>query len=369
MPLRCLVTEGESIHAFDFGGKEWAELRLENRTSRHLRMACCGASVILKTSSLGLNFFAHRAALGQCSGAPETEEHLLLKKLAVEAPQKAGWNCSTEVRGASAAGEEWIADVLATKGSHQVALEIQWSGQSVEETMRRQERYRRSGVRGLWLFRKLGFPISKDLPAVFIAGDKQAGFEARIPDGTWQSNRNIDHPKNWRQQMPIASFLQAAFERRFRYGIEADMPATVTVQSRKLWCRWCRAPTWAIKSIELTVGPYSSQRTLLDLPDEIVMEIVQKLPPNEPVGAVKSRFIPGIGRNRLSNGCLNCDALVDDHFENQAWCSEPRTLAIFPVQLSDGWQEIIGSRHGWGVHPEGARDKMSPAETSATAHL
>ncbi|WP_201412928.1 competence protein CoiA family protein [Mesorhizobium sp. J8] len=306
----------------------------------------------MKVSSRGQQFFAHQPH-GICTTAPETEEHLRLKGLAVEAARNAGWSVSTEVRGRSPTGEEWSADVLAENGNHRVAVEIQWSSQSVEETMRRQERYRRSGVRGLWLFRRVGFPISKALPAVFIAGDKQHGFEARIPDGTRQNKRDLDDPKNWRQQMPIASFLQAAFERRFRYGIEADMPATVTVQSRKLWCRWCRAPTWAIKTIEITVGPYSSQRTLLDLQDEIVMKVVQKLPPNEPLGAVKPRFVRPLGRNRLSNGCASCDALVDDFFENQAWCSEPKTIAVFPVQLSDGWQEVIGSRDGWGVHPQG----------------
>ncbi|AZO72166.1 MAG: hypothetical protein E5V92_02770 [Mesorhizobium sp.] len=352
MPLRCLGAEGESILAFDLNREEWAALRKGNAQSRHLRMPCCTSHAVMKVSSRGQQFFAHQPH-GICTTAPETEQHLLLKSLAVEAARKAGWTASTEVRGFSPTGEEWTADVLAEKGDHRVAVEIQWSPQSLDETMRRQERYRQSGVRGLWLLRRLGFPISKELPAVVVSGDSQGGFEARIPNGTRQNKKNLDDPRNWRQQMPIASFLHAAFERRFRYGIETDMPAIVTVQSRKLWCRECRAPTWAIKSIEITVGPYSSQRTLLDLPDQAVMEVVQKLPLDEPVGTIKSRFVRPLGRPRFSNGCFNCDALIDDFFENQAWCSELKTLAIFPVQLSNGWQDVIGPRYGWGVHPQG----------------
>ncbi|WP_292391713.1 competence protein CoiA family protein [Mesorhizobium sp.] len=352
MPLRCLLPGDQSIHAFDLRAQEWAELRSENRRTHHLRMPCCAARVVMKVSPRGQQFFAHQPR-GICITAPETEEHLFLKGLAVEAARKAGWTASTEVRGSSPTGEEWTADVLATKGNHRVAVEIQWSRQTAQETMRRQQRYRQSGVRSLWLIRKLGFPISKDLPAVFVGGDKQRGFEARIPNGTRQNKRDLDDPKNWRQRVPMASFLQAAFERRFRYGIETEMPAIVTVQSRKLWCRECRAATWVVTSIEITVGPYSSQRTLLDLPDQVVMEVVQKLPLDEPVGTIKSRFIRPLGRPRLSNGCYNCDALIDDFFESQAWCSEPKTLAIFPVQLSNGWQDVIGSRDGWGVHPTG----------------
>ncbi|MCK1506316.1 hypothetical protein IVB21_15655 [Bradyrhizobium sp. 18] len=135
----------------------------------------------MKTSARGLNFFAHKSR-GPCRSGPEAEEHLALKLLAVAAARRAGWDCSTEARGASPSGEAWTADVLAQKGRHKIAIEVQLSSQTNEEILRRQERYRQSGVRCLWLVRQPGFPVSKDLPAACVSGDIATGFEARLSD-------------------------------------------------------------------------------------------------------------------------------------------------------------------------------------------
>jgi competence protein CoiA len=140
MPLRCLDPTGRSIQSFDLAD--------ENRKARSLRMLCCGSQVILKRSHLGTQFFAHKV-VGRCATAPETEAHLQLKRTVVFAARANGWEATTEVPGTSPLGEQWKADVLAQKGIHKVAVDIQWAGQTNDETMRRQERYRQSGIRGL----------------------------------------------------------------------------------------------------------------------------------------------------------------------------------------------------------------------------
>ncbi|TPL76241.1 hypothetical protein FJ941_25540 [Mesorhizobium sp. B2-3-13] len=351
MPLRCLGPEGESIQAFDLSDQEWGTLRNVNARSRQLRMPCCTARVVMKMSSHGLQFFAHQSR-GICTTAPETEEHLSLKKLAVEAARRAGWDASTEVRGTSPTGEEWTADVLASKGKYRVALEIQWSPQTSDETLRRQARYQQSGVRCLWLFRRPGYPISKELPAVCVEGDKHSGFEAKVPHANTTSLRGMDDATRWRQVLPLTSFLDAVFAQRFRFGIDAETSATVTVQSGTIWCWRCGAETRIITFIEVAVGPYKAQRTIHDLPDNLVEQVVQKLPPGEQVGVIKHRFSRTVEHSYLSNGCFHCDALIGEFFEHDAWYSDPKVLATFPVKLSDGWREAIGSRYGWGVHPE-----------------
>ena len=102
MPLRCLNShDGTSLLAFDLTPTEWDRLRDDNRKERHLSMPCCSAEVVLKTSKLGTRFFAHKR-VGSCTVTGETEHHLKLKTIAVGSK--------------SPDGEEWIADVLATKG-------------------------------------------------------------------------------------------------------------------------------------------------------------------------------------------------------------------------------------------------------------
>jgi competence protein CoiA len=213
MPLRCLGPDGQSIQSFDLPEAEWLALRLENRRSRQLRMPCCDASVVMKTSSRRLKFFAHKSR-GPCQSAPETEAHLALKALAALAAQRAGWKCSTEASGSSPSGARWTADVLAHKGQAKVAIEIQLSPQTNEDSLYRQERYHQSGVRCLWLFRRSGFPVSKDFPAVCIGGDLTTGFEAHLGG----------------QAMPLDEFLDAAFAGRFRYGIPLGAKAVVRIR-------------------------------------------------------------------------------------------------------------------------------------------
>jgi competence CoiA-like predicted nuclease len=146
MPLRCLDPTGRSIHSFDLAHEQWRAMELENRKARHLRMPCCSSQVTLKRSRLGTPFFAHRA-VRTCTTAAETEAHLRLKKMAVEAARANGWTAETEVSGASPLGEQWRADVLARRRERMVAVEVQWSNQTNDGILRRQERYRQSGAR------------------------------------------------------------------------------------------------------------------------------------------------------------------------------------------------------------------------------
>lgn len=149
MPLRA-VCNTKNLHAFDFDATEWGNLKQEYR-SLGLLMPCCGSSAIPKTSSLGTHFFAH-SRIGNCTSAPETPEHLYCKQLIAKAAKDAGWTAVTEEAGISANGESWVADVLCQKGSAKIAFEVQISPQAHEETVRRQVRYKESGIRAAWFY-------------------------------------------------------------------------------------------------------------------------------------------------------------------------------------------------------------------------
>ena len=75
-------------------------------------------------------------------------------------------------------GSDWCADVLASKGTTKIAFEVQWSRQTLEETLARQERYTRDGVRGCWFFKipSKDYNPRRDLPLFLISFVPDGGF-------------------------------------------------------------------------------------------------------------------------------------------------------------------------------------------------
>jgi competence protein CoiA len=139
-----------------------------------LCMRCCSSPAIPKVSSLGTHFFAHKSRAG-CQTGPESPEHLQAKFIIAESAETAGWRASTEESGIDPDGNPWIADVICTQRNAKVAFEVQLVSQSLEVIRARQERYRRSDIRGLWLIKLRGRKFAgesalpcKDLPMVFL---------------------------------------------------------------------------------------------------------------------------------------------------------------------------------------------------------
>jgi hypothetical protein len=266
MPLRCLDEESNSIQSFDLETCAWNGLNEENRRRRHLRMPCCKAAVVLKRSVNGTQFFAHKA-IGPCQTKPESAEHIELKMMAVRAARASGWQASTEVSGVSPTGMEWRADVLVTKGDLKRAIEVQWSGQTSDETLIRQTRYAESGIVCLWLFRQPGFPVQPDLPAVCIGGSLADGFEALVPSHRLfrytVADRKYKHA--WEQVLPMDEFLKGLFERRLRYGFSGMATAHLSTAFRRVRCRTpgCNTTFAVACGITMTVGRVSKSMDLI----------------------------------------------------------------------------------------------------------
>lgn len=342
MPLRCLDPTGRSIHSFDLADEQWRALEAENRKARHLRMPCCSAQVILKRSRLGTQFFAHKA-VGACATATETEAHLRLKRMAVEVARANGWTANTEVLGTSPSGEAWKADVLAEKGGRKIAIEIQWSSQTNDEISRRQQRYRESGVRGLWLLRQATFPITRELPAARIGGSPEQGFAAVISSG-------YGH-----QPVSMREFLNAVFSKRFRFGVQVGADAAVAVRAGCLWCWSCGAKTTIITGVDVAFGPTELSFTIPKLGEHAqpLDSVLSRLPSDLEIGSIKPRFSKTQSRAYVSNGCFHCGALIGEFYEHDAW-DEQQTVLAFSTQISEQWRKAIerhcGYQETWGVY-------------------
>ena len=343
MPLRCFDPLGNChLHAFDVSADDWQILAARNRRDRHLRMPCCAALVTLRRSRRGTQFFAHKS-IATCTTAPETEAHLRLKHLAVEAARARGWTAETEVSGTTPSGESWKADVLACKGNGRVAVEIQWSAQTHDETMRRQTRYAASGVRGLWLMRHPGLPATEALPAALISGSAEIGFTAVLK------------AESGDQILPMEEFLAAAFSGRLQFGIPLGARGRMRVSAGRLACWSCGAETQVISEICVLVGPEEYRFTVPDFDKypALLQPVLRHLPNHWQVGETKRRYSKGQGRSYLSNGCMHCDALIGQFLEHNAWSDGQETCEL-GVAIDDQWLAAIrerGYKETWIVYP------------------
>lgn len=150
MALKCTSDDG-TIYSFKLNNDEWASMKSHYK-NQNLKMTCCDTLAIPKTSKLGTPFFAHKNK-GECSSAGETKEHIMAKYIVASVLHKLGWNVDIEVNGVTPSGKTWIADIFATKDKAKIAIEIQWSPQTITRTRERQEIYAESGVRCAWLMR------------------------------------------------------------------------------------------------------------------------------------------------------------------------------------------------------------------------
>lgn len=361
MPLKCLRGE-EELYAFNFEtADDWDALRKSNATTKDLRMPCCGAAVVLRTSKLGTRHFAH-ARKGPCTTVPETAEHLLAKLTIVEGIRRAGWEARPEQSGTTPEGEEWRADVMAVKGKARVAFEVQWSRQTPEETHRRQERYAAAGVRGLWLFRHTGFPSTKDTPGFCLLFNAETKtFRVGIRGTGYWSPKNASDDSVWRQIADLPAFIEGALTGRLRYAPAIGERMQLAVEAASTPCWRCKKETKVVTGLTFAASRVLPGCEDLDtdiyqfekLPDGI--KLLGSLLPRDllrkhGIGTLKPRSSKTEGRAYLSNGCVHCDALQGRFFDHDlVWEGGP--VLEVEVELSTELATGLGfanlARQSW----------------------
>lgn len=165
------------IDAFTIDDESWRSLRQSYR-EQELRMTC-GEIAIPKISSRGLRFFAHHPGK-DCQlheSGPESAEHHAAKRALADAASAAGWTARIEY---VAPDRAWIADVLVERDSSRIALEVQWSPQSIEEFERRTRRYARSGIECVWFLGPTNH--SRDVARSYQLHGSADGLAISVPD-------------------------------------------------------------------------------------------------------------------------------------------------------------------------------------------
>lgn len=133
----------------------------------------CGNLAVPKTSSQGLQFFAHKAGT-ECAlhvGADESLEHLQAKLIVAEAAASSGWVATIEYPGPN---RERIADVFLERDGRRLAVEVQLSRQSGEDFRRRQLRYEAAGLECFWLIGPRNTQVDYGVPHYRISPETGA---------------------------------------------------------------------------------------------------------------------------------------------------------------------------------------------------
>jgi len=357
MPLKCL-RGGEEIYSFNIESDEaWENLRKANAKAKDLRMPCCDASVVLRTSKLGTKHFAH-ARIGSCTTAPETAEHLFAKMAVVEAIRGTDWTPLPEQAGCTSSSEEWRADVLAVKGNAKVAFEIQWSRQDNTETERRQKRYDEAGVRGLWLFRQKDFPIGKETPAfrlVFEPATKS--FRILLPSPHYHPEwvgMDKDAAYLWGQSIPLSAFIKGTLKGQLRFAPALGLTMPVEISKVEIQCWRCKKVTGVVMGLNFAAsrvlpGCPDIPTSIYDLSDElpngdaVVMSMLPaSLLKSHDIGVIKPRYSKTAGGGYLSNGCVHCDALQGRFFEHNYAFDGKKAFEI-DVEFKAEWGPLLES--------------------------
>ena len=316
MPLRALV-EGEEWLAPLIEDADWESLK-QRRPRPDIILGCCGAAGYPRTSKLGTKHFVHQHKAG-CDWGPETWQHLLAKTEIVRACREMGYNARTEV-----SGPDWRADVLATKskkndrGEIRIAFEVQWSSQTLEETIARQEKYERDGIRGCWFFKKMPtLEAREDLP-IFQLVESGGKFFA----------------VNTGKPYLIDRFIKSLLSKRLRFCQHYRIPANQIIQLFffPVQCWRCYRNyhayyllnDWYSSCCNLWCLDSQTYRRLYNDPSpfhlrsEIVKaaKVFVKSEKGKSVqmGEIKHRYSRTVNPGSTSFGCPWCDAIFGDSF-------------------------------------------------------
>ena len=139
----AVTIDGELLDTNLFEEESWDQLK-KNYKIGNLKMICCGANAIPKTSIKYNRFFAHQSI--ECSTAPETIWHNISKKIIVEEFSKLGFRAIEEQ-----IGNGWVADVYVELDGRKIAIELQQSPQTLKVYIERQKKYSEFQIEAYWL--------------------------------------------------------------------------------------------------------------------------------------------------------------------------------------------------------------------------
>ena len=307
------ILNGKSISAGLHSLDDWGILKADHR-DESLVCPVCSEQVIPKTSKLDTFFFAHRAN-SNCASAGETAEHLFLKQLVEKSAIAASWSATTEYR-FEHDGNYYFADVLCTKGSARIVIEIQWSKQSNEEFERRQQIYKDAGMRCAWLYRRNvrgrktdDWSFDHHKTPIFDIDYQHAEGAVKNLEDIYVSTLNLS----------IDKFVELLLSKHIQYSPKMEERFRAEVIYNTVPCWGCKKMTNVINKIgyycELD-SFYLGTWFYLQGDDVSLINLDQSSFHEHCMGVIKKRRHGRKGWE-FSNGCFHCDAHISINWLNK----------------------------------------------------
>jgi competence CoiA-like predicted nuclease len=340
MPLRAFL-DGVEIISIRYADDQWAQLKKEVAAGCFLTLPCCNQPGFLRQSSKGLKHFVHSKSENVCDWKPETTEHLWAKVEIVRACEANGWKSIPEF-----SENDWRADVLAIKNENRIAFEVQWSRQTMEETLLRQQRYKDANVRGCWFFRiapkqmrdyEDSIHASKETPSFRLSKNDEGNLIVTL------SNRTTN----------LQNFVADLLNRKIRfctnYRLQPKQEVEINVFETECWRCKKSQHLYTVSQTLLSMCTYEMylmgslwSSDDLDKSPAIVAAVRDIMQSSEAhdikVGEVKMRYSKTINGQYLSHGCYYCDAIFGDFFltTEKAYGSNAPDRKIFKCVVDFG---------------------------------
>lgn len=315
------IIEAKEIYSFMLSDEQWERLKTKYKTLS-MHMPCCQTRAIPKKSKLGTQYFAHHPSSSCGFSSGESREHQFCKYLILKYLHENGWSITPEFCSQTPSGETWIADIYAEKNKAKIAIEIQWSPQSIEETKRRQKKYIASGIRAVWFMRttpKNKWDVldyqSYDLPVFSIWLNKE-NYQL-IASGAFHNWDDADLV-----EIEFVDFFKALMTGSIQYSLKPNAIRSIQVSMNTIQCWKCKKPTNTIMEINYFI-PHAKGFTKIHQSNVEDLSHLHCETINHPnlinsyqYGLLKKRFSKTRGESYLSNGCFYCDALQGAFFSH-----------------------------------------------------
>jgi len=320
MPLRAIIDNKEIISSF-LTEEEWNELKDRIKSnSLDVIIYQTKKQGYLRRSKKGLQHFVHKKGELPENWKPESPQHLYVKNEVLLGCKDAGWDGYPEFK-----ENDWEADVLALKGEQRIAFEVQWSSQTYDKTVERQNKYKRDNVRCCWLFRKP--------PKEFRNWGDELKADKEIPLFKIFEDENKDIKVDFYGKIfSVRNFIKILLKGKIKYSFQTKVKSKqkLTINFFETSCWKCGANQHSyflqetVKSkCDLDMYLENSMWDDDDLKyDPKIINAVNDFTKTREghqihIGQIKKRYSKTAHSSYKSFGCYKCDAIFGDWFLNK----------------------------------------------------